>query len=450
MRVLIVEDEKTYAQMLKRLLEKEGYEDVALAQSGEEALEKLAQGPFDVLVSDICLPGMSGLDLVPRARKKIAGLDVILMTAFADIASAREALRQGALDYLEKPFDNKDILSLLSKVQARRQARGNRSGTDTETFDGMITSSSVMHEIFRKIDKAARSQVPVLICGESGTGKELAARAVHQQSDRSEGPFVVIHSPALPDTLLESELFGHEKGAFTGADTQKTGKFEVANGGTLFFDEIGEMPLRLQPKLLRFLQNYEFNRVGGSQSKSVDVRVIAATNRDLDDELRAGNFREDLFYRLDVVRITIPPLRERPEDIEPLAKHFIRQQGYPETILAPDALRILQEHQWPGNVRELINVIESAVIETEGENITAETLSSKISSAAAQKRNGSPAPQAVEDETSTLDLQDNEARLIQKALKQSEGNKSKAAELLGITRRRLYSRMDRLGLTSKD
>jgi DNA-binding NtrC family response regulator len=369
------------------------------------------------------------------------------MTAFADVATAREALTRGALDYLVKPFDNDELVSLVRRALERRKATRATSAEAPKTFAGMTGRSEEMQRLFSTIERVARGESAVLVVGESGTGKELVARAIHAFGPRHAAPFVDVNCAAIPATLIESELFGHEKGAFTGALAARKGRIELAAKGTLFLDEIGEMPLELQPKLLRFLQERRFYRVGGNSQVPLDVRVLAATNRDIDAEVRAKRFREDLYFRLAVVRVDVPPLRDRPEDVRPLVAHILRLKGRPPERIDEAALRVLESYSWPGNVRELENVIEQALLESEEGAIERRHLPPRVTDAVTREnppiasgaRAGAGAPK-------NLDLDTNERQLIEEALRRTDGNKSKAADLLGITRRRLYSRMSVLGI----
>jgi DNA-binding NtrC family response regulator len=444
MRILIVDDEKRFAKVLCQALNADGYKDVDMASSGQEALDAVRVKPCDVLVTDLRMPGMSGLELMGEVGRRSPGTEIILMTAFADVATAREALKRGAVDYLVKPFDNQELSALLKQIQARRTAAGEKpaDSEDSNLFMGMAGQSPVMRKMFEAVERVARSDASILILGESGTGKELIARAVHDLSPRHRGPFVDLHCAAIPENLLESELFGHERGAFTGAHDRKRGRLELAAGGTVFLDEIGEMPLPLQPKLLRFLQEHQFIRVGGSETITVDVRIVAATNRNLEEEVKAGNFREDLFYRLDVVDIIIPPLRERMSDIEPLVYYFLRLKGLVADAFSPEAMETLKGYSWPGNVRELQNAVERAVIDAVGGRIEPRHLPEKLlgETVAATEAAGN------EISEQDMDLVSNEKQIIEQALRRTGGNKTAAAKLLGITRRRLYSRMKLLGI----
>ncbi|TET32975.1 MAG: sigma-54-dependent Fis family transcriptional regulator [Planctomycetota bacterium] len=437
MKILIVDDEKRFAKVLQLALNTEGYDRVEIACSGDEAIEKIRISPYDLVVTDLRMPGMNGLELMAEVKRRTPGTDIILMTAFADVETARAALKKGALDYLVKPFDNSELISLVSQSASRRIVNGTGMAAEKTDalFAGMVGRSKAMKSVFERITKAAHSEAAVLILGESGTGKELVARAVHKLSNRHKGPFVDLHCAAIPENLLESELFGHEKGAFTGADNQKKGRLELAAGGVIFLDEIGEMPLSLQPKLLRFLQEHQLVRVGGSDTINVDARVVAATNRDLESEVKNGNFREDLYYRLDVINIMIPPLAERKEDIVPLIRYFLQLKGSSPETINDEVLEILRQYKWPGNVRELQNVIERAIIESDGEVVEPGHLPERL------VVNNEDRP-----EGGTLDHTTSERQLIMQALTKAKGNKSEAARLLGITRRKLYSRLKRLDI----
>jgi DNA-binding NtrC family response regulator len=441
MRTLVVDDDSRFAGILRRVLASEDLGEVDASSSAEEALRRLRDAAFDVIVTDLRMPGMSGLDLLAEIRRVAPGTDVILMTAFADVATAREALKRGAMDYLVKPFDNSELVSLLSQAKARRAALAAHPADEAEPFAGMIGVSPQMRRLFSSVEKVSRSEATVLIVGESGTGKELVARAIHSLGARHTGPFVDVNCAAIPDTLIESELFGHERGAFTGAHAMRRGRIEAASRGTLFLDEIGEMPLGLQPKLLRFLQGRRIYRVGGNREIPVDVRVIAATNRDVDLEVREKRLREDLYFRLAVVRIDVPPLRERREDVAPLVRHFLRLRGASAGAVEPGALKALESYDWPGNVRELANAIEQASFESEGGRLAVGHLPSRVTGPG--HPSGPPGTG-----TESLDIQVNERRLVEEALRRAGGNKSRAAELLGISRRRLYSRMGLLNIDS--
>ena len=365
--ILVVDDERSMREFLSIMLKKEGH-DVVVADCGRAAVKILERRPVDVLISDIKMPDMSGVDVLRRAKEIRQDIVGIMITAFKSTESAVEALRLGAHDYLEKPFDNE-----LLKKKVRDALEQRRVPEYT-----ILGDSPQITEVRERITRVAPTNSTILITGESGTGKELVARAIHSQSKRSARPFVPLNCGALPETLLESELFGHEKGAFTSADSTKKGLVEAAERGSIFLDEIGEMSLMMQVKLLRFLQERRFRRVGGTEEKDADVRVIAATNQDLAKMVETGDFRRDLFYRVNVIKVDVPPLRERKEDILPLAQHFIdkfnRQMGKELQGLAPSARRTLESYTWRGNIRELENVIERAVALEDNDMVQAESL----------------------------------------------------------------------------
>lgn len=394
--ILIVDDEKNYLLVLEDLLIEEGYQ-VLTADAAPKGLE-LAQGhDLDAVITDMKMPGMDGMALLERLQARNPDLPVIMMTAFGSVEKAVEAMRKGAFDYILKPFKNEELkLTIRKAIDHYHLIRKNRYLTEElkerYQFSNIIGKSAPMQRIYGLIEKVAPAKATVLITGESGTGKELIARAIHFNSPRRDMPFISVNCGALPETLLESELFGHEKGSFSGAVSQRKGRFELAHEGTLFLDEISEMSTPLQVKLLRILQEMEFERVGGSQSIKVDVRVVAASNRNLKIEVAEGRFRSDLFYRLNVVHVHLPPLRDRKDDIPLLVNHFLakygRQSGRGSMCLDPEAMRILLDYFWPGNVRELENVIERAVILSTGEKIQVKDLPSEVRT---------PAPPSVQE-----------------------------------------------------
>ena len=444
MRILIVDDENRYAAVLARTLAYEGFDQVETAESAEEALRIIASAPFDLVITDLRLPRRSGLELMGEVRRRHPATAFVLMTAFADVATARDALKGGALDYLVKPFDTRELVALVRQAEARHlEARPAAPAAPAASasgagFGGLLGASPAMARVCDELERAARSDVTVLLLGESGTGKELAANALHRGSARAGGPFVEAHLAALAESVLESELFGHEKGAFTGAERRKAGLFEAASGGTIFLDEIGEVPGHLQPKILRVLQERRFARVGGTEKVSVDVRLVAATNRVLADEVAAGRFREDLYYRLAVLTITQPPLRERGDDVRLLAEDFLRRRR-PGAAFDGEALAALRAHRWPGNVRELANVVERALVLCDGEVVGRSHLPPGLG-------RGGEMVDVTPADGSALHLQGHERQLILQARQQAGGTKTRAADLLGITRRRLYSRLQRLGM----
>ncbi len=423
-------------ELLIRQLSKEGYR-VEGAGDAYEALDKVKRSYFPVAIVDLKLPGMDGLRLMEEIKKREPSTETVIITAYATVETAVESLKKGARDYLTKPFKTEELKHILEQIFQEQQQKEENLYLKTRwpekiTFKDFIYTSKAMQDIIDKVKKILDKEVTVLITGESGTGKELIARIIHYESKRKNKPFVVINCASLPENLLESELFGHEKGAFTGATARKIGKFEFAEGGSVFLDEIGEMSPSLQGKLLRFLQYKEFQRLGGNETIRVNVRIIAATNRELKKSVEEGKFREDLFYRLHVFPIFIPPLRERREDILPLAENFLRKK-YPQKKLSPEVLPILNSYSWPGNVRELENVLENASLISEGEKILPSHISlPQLSLFSSEKRRGT--------------IEEVEKGLIEEALSMSRGNQTQAARLLGITRRTLIYRMKKYGI----
>lgn len=384
--VLIIDDEKNYLIILEDLLSEEGHH-VLTAENGREGLELARHNDLDVVVTDMKMPGMDGMEVLEQVRALNADLPVIMMTAFGTVEKAVEAMKKGAFHYILKPFENEELKVLVQKaVEHHQLVRQNRRMSEILEgqyhFDNIVGKSGPMEQVYALIRKVAPTKATVLITGESGTGKELIARAIHFNSPRKNGPFISVNCGALPENLLESELFGHERGAFTGAIGLRKGRFELAHGGTLFLDEISEMSSPLQVKLLRALQEMRFERVGGTETLHVDVRVVAASNRNLKEEVAAGRFRSDLFFRLNVVHVQLPALRERPSDIPLLAHHFLRkfqeQTGREDLRLRADTLRALLNYSWPGNVRELENVMERAVILCPDREITPEDLPPEV------------------------------------------------------------------------
>ncbi len=439
-QILIVDNEERFCKVVQAALEMEGL-SARYCTSGKAALQFLQHHPVQIVVSDLRMDEMDGLQLLDRIKRNDPETEVVIMTAYATQKTAVEALKKGAHDYLIKPFEMDELVLRLRRILEQKQLRASHRRMPSEpptpiALPGMVGKSKKMQDLFRLIRKAAETDVTVLILGESGTGKELVAQAIHHQSARSGKAFVTVNCAALPETLLESELFGYEKGAFTGATQRRAGKFEQANGGTIFLDEIGDMSLATQAKLLRVLQNKEVYRLGGSERLIVDTRIIAATHQDLEGMVAAGRFREDLFYRLNVFPISVPSLRERKEDIPELVHFFLQQTG--ARGISRQALSCLMEYHWPGNVRELRNVIERAAILCDG------VIEEKDLPAGVRRAAGTYRPLELPDEGIVLD--DLERELILQALEKCGGNKTRAAELLGITRRRLYSLMERFGI----
>jgi len=444
--VLVVDDDSAMREMLVSLLEDHGFQ-ARPAASAEEAVEKVRETEFDAVVSDIRMPGKTGLDLLGELREIRPEMPVVLMTAFGSIDSAVEAMRAGAFDYIIKPFKRDEVLVVLERAFERRaleeeNRRLRRAVDQTSSFGDLIGTSAAMREIFALIRKISENRSSVLITGESGTGKELVARTIHFSWSRRESPFIPINCTAIPEGLLESELFGHVRGAFTGAISSKRGLFEKANGGTLFLDEIGDMGVGLQGKLLRVLQDREIRPVGSTQSVRVDVRIIAATNKDLRLEMEAGRFRRDLFYRLNVIPIHIPPLRERPDDIPTLAEFYVRKHAAGgHRVLNPEAIARLQHCPWEGNARELENVIERALALNEGIEIRPEDL--PLGAEEEAEAEASPESLARVAADRRMSLEQLCDLYIDEILQLTRGNKVQAARILGINRRTLYRRGER-------
>lgn len=448
-KILIVDDEEGLRRLLVRVLGKEGFQAVAVP-SGSEALALVAGEDFDLVITDIQMPGMNGLELMRRLKEFDAGLPVIVMTAYGTVENAVEALRIGAYDYLTKPFESDELrLTVAKALERERLLAENRylhqELQDRYGFSGIVGSSPVMQRVFEMASSVAASNASVLISGESGTGKELIARSIHFNSQRKEKPFVVLNCAALSEGLLESELFGHEKGAFSGAVATKKGRFELAHEGTLFIDEVGEMSANAQVKLLRVIQEHEFERVGGTRTLPADVRIVAATNKNLEGEVRVGNFREDLYYRLNVINLHLPPLRERREDIEALAQHFLlkyaRETGKKVTGFSPRALTCLLGYDWPGNVRELQNVIERAVVLAKGANITPRDFPQGV-------HGGDEICLELPERGGSLTdiLEDLERQLIAQTLRREQGSQTRTADILGIKRTTLRYKMEKYRL----
>jgi two-component system, NtrC family, response regulator len=448
--VLVVDDEKNYLVVIEDLLSDEGYE-VLTASSASEALEMLENTPVDCVLSDIKMPGISGIDLLDKIKEQDPDLPVILMTAFAEVDQAVSAMKKGALDHIQKPFDNKDVKRAVARGVEKHSLVRNIRYLETELgtlWGNIIGKSKAMERVLTIMKRAADTPTTVLICGESGTGKELVARGLHKASSRSSAPFVSMNCGAVPENLLESELFGYEKGAFTGANSLKQGKFEFANGGVVFLDEVGEMSLTLQVKLLRVLQEHEFQRVGGNKDIRIDVRIIAATNKNLKEEVDAGRFRADLFFRLNVVRIDVPPLRERRSDIPFLVAHFLKKFGdklgrsIPE--VGSEAMRSLYGYSWPGNVRELENVIERSMVLCRNTTIMAEDLPAEIRETP-EIEDG--LDKLISGEKGLIEtLEAIEERLIRQALKRAGNIQAQAAKTLGVSRSNLQYKMKKYGL----
>jgi len=453
--VLVVEDNRTLCDALAITLTKMGLEAEAV-ESGDRALERLRTKRYDLVITDFKLPGANGLEVLETARKLQPGADVILITAFGSVELAVEAMKLGAVDFMTKGFTPEEFRLRVQKALAARAdaAERNRLAEENERLRAdleeaaglgqIVGESAAMREVFETLERVAATDASVLITGESGTGKELAAREIHFKSPRRDKPFVKVACGALSESLLESELFGHEKGAFTGSVKSRKGRFELAHGGTIFLDEIGDISATVQVKLLRVLQEREFERVGGEKTLSVDVRLVSATNKDLKTEVREGRFREDLFFRLHVVPLNMPPLRERQGDIPLLARHLAakvcRRMNRPPMPIAPEALETLASYAWPGNVRELENVIERAIVLCRGESLGAGDLPPLAESGLDLRL---PAGGNL-DLTATLE--DIERRIIGQAFRRNGGNKTQTARCLGINTSTLYYKLEKYGL----
>ena len=443
--LLVVDDDQEFREILGSRFARHGFE-IQLAANGEEALNLAQRRSFDVAIFDMMMPGMSGLELLTRFKESHPECEIILLTGQGSIETAVEAMKLGAYDYLQKPFPLKELEEVATKASERRHLRKENSQlkallAHVKAPSEMVGQSPSMQEVFRLIQRAGPSDKAVLILGESGTGKELVARALHRASRRADKPMVVINCAALPETLLESELFGHEKGAFTGAVNAKPGLFEVADGGTLFIDEIGELPGSLQAKLLRVLEDGSLRRIGSIQERRVNVRLLAATNRDLAKEVEAKRFREDLFYRINVMTLQLPPLRERKGDIGLLVDHFLG----PGWEIEPAALQAINQYAWPGNVRQLINALERAKILADSELIRFHDLPKEVLAPPDPARNGQAPVLELTDDLATI-----QRSKVVEVLKRESGNKSKAARALGIDRRKLYRLLERYAIADAE
>lgn len=450
--ILIVEDKESMAQMLRASLEAEGYQ-CALAADADEAIRFIKKEVFDLIISDLKLPGRDGLHVLRASQEEDPSVPVIMMTAFGTIETAVQAMREGAFDFITKPFDMDHLLVLIRRALTQKrlyrenillkEERSTKEGVPT-----IVGSSEIMKSLIEKIKKVAKTRSTVLLLGESGTGKELFARAIHHLSPRAEGMFVPVNCAAIPRDLLESELFGHEKGAFTGASSRRLGKFELAHGGTLFLDEVAELELSLQAKLLRVLQDHRIERVGGTKLIEVDVRVIAASNTDLARAVKEGRFREDLYYRLNVFPVEIPPLRQRKEDIPLLVEFFIekfsREMKTDRKSISEEAMRLLMEYNWKGNVRELENTIERAMILADGSVIEPRHIS--LVSADTETCLEAVPMEGPLEETTKAAIRIAESIRIKRALERARWNKTRAAEELQISYKTLLTKIKEYGL----
>ena len=434
-RILIVDDDPGQRSLLDSFLRGQNFETL-LADSGERALELLPAGKFDMMISDVRMPGLSGLETLRRVRENFSDLPVLLVTAYADIREAVVAMRDGALNYLAKPIDLDELLATVRQATGMTDATPLQFAAAKKIPPHVVAHSPLTIALFQQIALIAPSETRVLVTGESGTGKEVVADVIHLWSARATGKIIKVNCAAIPETLLESELFGHEKGAFTGATAQRIGRFEEADGGTIFLDEIAEMSPPLQAKLLRVTQDGRFQRIGSNREIRTNARILAASNRNLEDEVKHGRFREDLFYRLNVVELNVPPLRERREDILPLTNLFITELARNRPRLAEATVVCLQNYAWPGNVRELRNAIERAVLLSRSEMILPEHLPAKMREAA---KNVPGAPLAY-----TQQLDEMERAAILSALAQHKSNRTETAKALGISRRALLYKLQRL------
>ena len=450
-KVLVVDDEKSIRVLLSGLLSQHGYH-IFTASNGREALELIEKESVDVVLADIRMPDMNGMELLAEVTRRELSTTTILMTAYGSLQSAMEAMKAGAYDFITKPFKNDEVVLTLLKAEERENLKREnaalrRTIRQEYQFEGIVTQGPAMQEIFRTITKVAEYKSTILITGESGTGKELVARAIHNLSPRKKNPFVAINCGAIPETLLESELFGYRRGAFTDANRDRAGLFEEANTGTMLLDEIGELPSTLQVKLLRVLQDESIRRLGDNKDTQVDVRIIAATVRDLAADVKQGKFREDLFYRLNVLPIHLPPLRDRPEDVKLLVEHFIERHnarlGTHIQGVSPEALKLMMEYNWPGNVRETENTVERAMVLSEGPFITPEDLPEKIRESRDPIRTSLKSGELSIKKTTRII----EEELIRRALNRTGGNRTLAARILEISHRALLYKIKEYGIS---
>lgn len=451
--ILLIDDEEPVREALLLLLKNAGYR-ISGCGSGQAAHQLLASEQFDIVITDLFLPDVNGIDILKKVKALSPAIEVILITGHASAETAVRAMKEGAFDYITKPLNIEELRVIIEKaVEKQRLLSENvylkKQLRDKYEFSNIIGSSPAMQRVFSRITKIIKTDSTVLILGESGTGKELIAKAIHSNGPRRDKPFIAVHCGAIPENLLESELFGHTKGSFTGAIRDKMGKFEAANHGTIFLDEIATLPMHLQIKLLRVLQEQEVERIGSNRPVKLDVRVISATNVNLEQEVKKGTFRDDLFYRLNVIPVTLPPLRERVEDILPLVRHFLakycKEMDRPPMTIAKEALMALEIYQWPGNVRELENVVERTVALTEGEQITLGDLPSTITRAYNEQEEFSArvTSRGVDLVKTIAEI---ERKMITDALALSDGVKARAAALLNLNRTTLVEKMRRLGM----
>jgi two-component system response regulator AtoC len=452
-RILIIDDEENMRHMLQTMLTRYGYA-ICTAKDGADGLEQLTDHQFDFVLCDVKMPRMNGMEFLKAGRDRLFSTTVIMMSAYGSIDMAIEAMKHGAYDFVSKPFKNEEIRLTIKKAEERERLKKEnvelkdriRRIGGSLSFGNMVGRSPIIQAVFSMALKVARFDSTVLVTGESGTGKELVAQGIHRESDRRSSPMVPVNCASIPESLMESELFGHVKGAFTGADKDKKGLFETAEGGTLFLDEIGDIPASLQPKLLRVLQESEIRPVGGGKTRAVDVRVIAATSKDLEKEMASGHFREDLFYRLNVVPIALPPLRHRPEDIPLLCKFFInrfnKSLGSSIANISSAAMTALMQHEWPGNIRELENAIERAIVLADGNTLELENFGFDQSTTSDPHMAGS-GYDGFSLKAAKAELED---KMIRKALAATGGNRTHAANMLEISHPSLLSKMKLYGI----
>ena len=447
--ILIVDDEDAQRSVLKGYLEKKGYR-IFSASSGNEGIKTVQNNIIDIILSDFKMPDKTGLEVLEEVKKINPEISFVILTAYGTIENAVKAMRLGAFDYISKPVDLDELDLMIERIIENRNLKSENQILKNQLkekfkIDSFISQSPKMEEVLSVASRAADSRATVLITGESGTGKEVLAKSIHYVSIRKDKPFVAVNIPALPETLLESELFGHEKGAFTGAEKSKKGRFELAHEGTIFLDEIGDIPINLQVKLLRVLQEHQIEKLGSTDTVNIDVRIIAATHQNLEQKIKDGSFREDLFYRLNIVSLNIPPLRERKEDILPLIEHFIekysKENGRENLSLSKETVDTLIKYNFPGNVRELENIIERAVVLSRGNTITVNDLPNVVKGFKAEKE-----IPANEETTLIEQVEELEKKLIFDALTKSNGNQSQAGRLLGLTERNLRYKMQKYGI----
>jgi DNA-binding NtrC family response regulator len=447
--ILVIDDEAAQRDVLTGYLKKKGYK-IFSASSGKEGIEITKKNPVDIILSDYKMPDLNGIEVLEQVKKINPEISFVIVTAYGTVENAVKAMRLGAFDYISKPVDLDELDLMIERIIEHKNLKSENQLLKTQLqekhkISSIVSQSQKMEEVINVAARVAESKATVLITGENGTGKEVLAKAIHYMSSRKGKPFIAVNVPALTETLLESELFGHEKGAFTGADKMKKGRFEIADGGTLFLDEVGDIPQSIQVKLLRVLQEHQFERVGGTEKIEVDVRIIAATNKDLEQKIKDGSFREDLYYRLNVVSIKIPPLRERKEDILPLIENFIdkysKENNKDNLEVSKEAVDVLMKYTYPGNVRELENIIERAVVLTRGKVITLGDLPWNIKGFKEEKTLGS-----LDEGTLTEQVEALEKQLIFDALQQSEGNQTKAGKLLGLTERNLRYKLKKYNI----